>query len=63
MTTILWLIATLLALATVPLLVISHITESDRERARRWRREGLSQARIATRMGCSRHRVRRLLAA
>lgn len=63
MTTILWLIATLLAIATVPLLVISWLTESDRERARRLRREGWSQRRIADHLGATPYRVRKLLAA
>ncbi|MEI6032440.1 MAG: hypothetical protein WCQ20_14950 [Synechococcaceae cyanobacterium ELA739] len=35
--------------------------ESDQDRARRWRRAGLSQQRIADRLGCSRWRVRQML--
>jgi hypothetical protein len=36
--------------------------ESDQDRARRWRRSGLSQQRIAERLGCSRWKVRQMLA-
>jgi hypothetical protein len=52
MTTIAWALA----------LLLTWILETDRDRARRWRRQGLSQARIADRLGCGRWRVRRLLA-
>lgn len=62
MTTTLTIICGLLTLALVPILFLAWLTESDRQRARRWRLEGLSQARIATRMGCSVYRVRKLLA-
>lgn len=63
MTTTLTLIATLLALLLVPILFIAWLTESDPERIRRWRRQGLSQQKIADRIGCSRAKVRRVLAA
>jgi DNA-binding CsgD family transcriptional regulator len=52
--------------AAVPLLiilaVIAWFLETDRERARRWHRSGLSQQRIADQLGCKRWRVRQLLA-
>jgi len=52
--------------AAVPLLitlaVVAWFLETDRERARRWHRSGLSQRRIAERLGCKRWRVQQLLA-
>ena len=54
--------ATALALLLLPILLLSWILETDRDRARRWRRAGLSQQRIADQLGCSRWRVRQLLA-
>ena len=62
MTTTARLAAWALALLLVPVLLLTWILETDRDRARRWRRAGLSQQRIADRMGCSRWRVRQLLA-
>jgi hypothetical protein len=62
MTTIASILFGLFTLVLVPLLFLAWLTESDRQRARRWRLAGLSQARIATRMGCSVYRVRKLLA-
>lgn len=44
-------------------LVVHWATASDRERAQLLRAQGLSQATIAARLGCSRHRVRCYLAA
>lgn len=38
-------------------------SESQQQRARRWRRAGHSQQQIADRLGCSRYAVRKLLAA
>ena len=55
--------ALLLALILLPLLVICWASESRQQRARRWRRAGWTQQRIADRLGCSRSTVRRLLAA
>lgn len=46
----------------LPLLVLLWLTESREQRARRWRREGLTQQGIADRLGCSRSTVRRMLA-
>lgn len=55
---LLWVLTPLL----IVLAVIAWATETNRDRARRWKRQGLSQARIADRLGCSRWRVRQLLA-
>ena len=55
---LLWVLTPLLIVLTV----IAWATETNRDRARRWRRQGLSQVRIAERLGCSRWRVRQLLA-
>lgn len=63
MTTITCLAATLLALLLLPILVLLWATESREQRARRWRRAGWTQQRIADRLGCSRATVRRMLAA
>jgi DNA invertase Pin-like site-specific DNA recombinase len=54
--------ATLLAILLLPLLILLWATESRQQRARRWRRDGWTQQRIADRLGCSRTTVRRLLA-
>jgi DNA invertase Pin-like site-specific DNA recombinase len=51
------------ALLLLPLLVLLWATESREQRARRWRRQGLTQQSIAERLGCSRSTVRRLLTA
>jgi predicted transcriptional regulator len=55
--------ALLLALILLPLIVLCWASESRQQRARRWRRAGWTQQRIADRLGCSRTTVRRLLAA
>lgn len=55
--------ATLLALVLLPLLILLWATENREQRARRWRRQGLTQQAIADRLGCSRTTVRRLLVA
>jgi IS30 family transposase len=49
------------ALLLLPVLVLAWLSEGRRERARRWRRQGLTQQAIATRLGCGRSTVRRLL--
>ena len=51
-----------LALVLLPVLFIAWLIETDRDRAIRWRDAGMSQACIAERLGCSRYRVRKLLA-
>jgi hypothetical protein len=63
MATITTLAALLLALILLPLLVLCWASESRQQRAKRWRRAGWTQQRIADRLGCSRSTVRRLLAA
>ena len=63
MTTTLCLLATLLAILTIPVLVLLWLTETQQQRARRWRAAGWTQQRIADRLGCSRTTVRRILAA
>jgi cytochrome c-type biogenesis protein CcmH/NrfF len=55
---LLWVLTPLL----IVLVAIAWILETDRDRARRWRRQGLSQQRIANRLGCSRWKVRQMLA-
>ena len=55
--------ATLAALILLPLVLLLWCTESRQQRARRWRRDGWTQQRIADRLGCSRTTVRRLLTA
>jgi hypothetical protein len=45
----------------LPILVLCWATESRQQRARRWRKDGLTQQGIADRLGCSRSTVRRLL--
>jgi len=56
-------LALLLALLLLPALVLLWATESREQRARRWRRQGWTQQRIADRLGCSRRTVGRLLTA
>ena len=55
--TLLWVLTPLLIVMTA----IAWATETNRDRARRWRRQGLSQQRIADRLRCSRWKVRQLL--
>lgn len=49
-------------LLLLPIVILLWATESREQRARRWRRDGLTQQAIADRLGCSRTTVRRLLA-
>lgn len=56
------LLAWTLALLLLPVLFLAWLLESRTDRASRWRAAGLSQQRIADRLGCSRSTVRRLLA-
>jgi ABC-type spermidine/putrescine transport system permease subunit II len=55
--------AWVVALLLLPIIVLLWASESREQRARRWRRQGLTQQAIADRLGCSRTTVRRLLAA
>lgn len=51
-----------LVLLLLPALILAWALETPADRARRWRSYGWSQQRIADRLGCSRWKVRRLLA-
>jgi ABC-type spermidine/putrescine transport system permease subunit II len=55
--------AWVVALLLLPIIVLLWASESREQRARRWRRQGLTQQAIGDRLGCSRTTVRRLLAA
>jgi DNA-binding CsgD family transcriptional regulator len=55
---LLWVLTPLL----IVLVSIAWALETKRDRARRWRRSGLSQREIARRLNCSRHQVVKLLA-
>jgi AraC-like DNA-binding protein len=57
------LLAWALALIALPVLILAWALETRTDRARRWRRAGLTQQQIADRFGCSRSTVRRLLVA
>jgi DNA-binding CsgD family transcriptional regulator len=54
--------ALLLALILLPLIVLAWASESRQQRAKRWRKAGLTQQAIADRLGVSRSTARRLLA-
>ena len=60
MTTITCLIATLLALLTIPFVVLWRITASEQQHARRLRGRGLSYAAIGKQLGFSATKARRL---
>ena len=62
MTTTICILATVLAILTIPVLVLLWATETRTQRVRRWRTAGWTQQRIADRLGCSRTTVRRILA-
>lgn len=51
----------LLALLLFPLILLLWATESREQRARRWRRDGLTYRVIAERLGCSQTTARRLV--
>jgi hypothetical protein len=53
-------ICTILALLLFPVLFLLWLTESRQQRARRWRRDGLTYRAIAERLGCSQTTARRL---
>ena len=59
MATITCLAATLLALITIPLVIIRRATESPQQRARRWHRSGQSYRTIGQRLGISHTTARR----
>ena len=49
------------ALILLPIVILLWATENRQQRARRWRKNGLTQQAIADRLSCSRSTVRRLL--
>jgi hypothetical protein len=51
----------LLAALLLPLLILLWATESREQRARRWRRDGLTYRVIAERLGCSQTTARRVV--
>lgn len=51
----------LVSIVAVVVGVLLWTTETPTDRARRWHRSGLSQAKIADRLGVSRYRVRQML--
>lgn len=53
--------AILLAALLLPIIVLLWATESREQRARRWRRDGLTYRVIAQRLGCSQTTARRLV--
>lgn len=55
-------LAWLVALIVLPLLLLDWLTIDQPERIRRLHAQGLSQRRIADRIGCTRYRVRLALA-
>ena len=59
MTTTLTLIAALAALIALPAIVLLWATESPQQRARRWRRAGLSYRAIGARLSVSHTTARR----
>ena len=54
---LLWVLTPLL----IALAAIAWALETDRDRARRWHRSGVSQREIARRLDCNRYRVGKLL--
>jgi IS30 family transposase len=50
-----------LVLLLLPALFLLWLTESRQQRARRWRRDGLTYRVIAERLGCSQTTARRLV--
>ena len=59
MTTITCLAATLLALITLPVVVLLWMTESKQQKARRWRKSGVSYKAIGERLSVSATTARR----
>ena len=62
MTTI-CLLAWAAVLMTLPIVFLFWLTESREQRARRWRRDGMTQQAIANRLSVSRSTIRRWTAA
>jgi hypothetical protein len=51
-----------LALALLPVLIITRVSESQTDRIQRWYASGMSQRAIAKRLGIGRHKVAQALA-
>lgn len=56
------LFAWVLLIVTLPAVLLLWATESQEQRVRRLHRSGLSQAKIAERLGLTRYKVRKALA-
>ena len=56
-------IAWIAVLLLLPIVVLLNLTESRQQKARRWRRDGMTQQAIANRLSVSRTTVRRWLIA
>jgi DNA-binding CsgD family transcriptional regulator len=54
--------AVLLVILLLPIIILLWASESKQQRAKRWRRSGMTQQAIADRLGVSRTTARRLLA-
>jgi ABC-type spermidine/putrescine transport system permease subunit II len=54
--------AVLLVILLLPVIILLWASESKQQRAKRWRRSGMTQQAIADRLGVSRSTARRLLA-
>jgi hypothetical protein len=63
MTTVTCLLATVLAVLTIPLMILWWAAESREQRCKRLRRQGWTQQRIADHLSVSRSTVRRILTA
>ncbi len=59
MTTLSCLMAAALALLLLPLIILLWLSESPQQRAKRWRRDGLTYRAIADRLKCSPSTARR----
>ena len=60
MTSVVCLLATLLALLTLPVLILLRVTESEQQTTKRLRARGLSYAAIGQRLGFGKTKARRL---
>jgi DNA-binding CsgD family transcriptional regulator len=54
--------AVLLVILLLPVIILLWASESKQQRAKRWRKAGMTQQAIADRLGVSRTTARRLLA-
>ena len=51
--------AIILAILLLPVLILLWASESKQQRARRWRKAGMAQQKIANQLGVSRSTIRR----